>query len=89
MFTFIELVVNYGVWVRHSVLILFSRNGSGGDASPCLAIRCCSGWRAVGAADERDLNVHLMVALMVIAAIVGDALNWLIIGRLLGEKAFQ
>lgn len=43
---------------------------------------------ALSALPTNDLNVHLMVLLMVIAAIVGDAVNYTI-GRLFGEKLFS
>ncbi len=43
---------------------------------------------AIAALDSNDLNVHLMVVLMIIAAIVGDAVNYTI-GRIFGEKLFK
>ena len=43
---------------------------------------------ALAALPTNDLNVHTMVALMVVAAILGDAVNYTI-GRLFGEKLFS
>lgn len=43
---------------------------------------------ALASLETNDLNVHVMVALMLIAAIVGDAVNYTI-GRLFGEKLFS
>ena len=43
---------------------------------------------ALSALPTNDLNVHLMVVLMVIAAIVGDAVNYTI-GRVFGERLFS
>ncbi len=43
---------------------------------------------AISSLDSNDLNVHLMVALMITAAIIGDAVNYAI-GRIFGEKLFR
>ncbi len=43
---------------------------------------------ALASLETNDLNVHMMVVLMLIAAIVGDAVNYTI-GRLFGEKLFS
>lgn len=43
---------------------------------------------ALSALPTNDLNVHLMVVLMVIAAIIGDAVNYTI-GRVFGERLFS
>jgi membrane-associated protein len=43
---------------------------------------------ALAALPTNDLNVHTMVALMAVAAIIGDAVNYTI-GRLFGEKLFS
>jgi len=43
---------------------------------------------ALAALPGNDLNVHTMVALMVVAAILGDAVNYTI-GRLFGDKLFS
>lgn len=63
------------------------RNWHGGHAVPAGdSLLFVAG--ALSALPTNDLNVHLMVLLMVIAAIVGDALNYTI-GRLFGEKLFS
>ncbi|VEA31616.1 DedA protein [Salmonella enterica subsp. enterica] len=54
----------------------------------CRATRCCFVAGALASLETNDLNVHVMVALMLIAAIVGDAVNYTI-GRLFGEKLFS
>lgn len=67
----------------HSVLILFCETGL--VVTPFLpgdSLLFVAG--ALSALPTNDLNVHLMVLLMVIAAIVGDAVNYTI-GRLFGE----
>ncbi|MCV5373732.1 hypothetical protein OFD18_36690, partial [Escherichia coli] len=43
---------------------------------------------ALASLETNDLNVHMMVVLMLIAAIVGDAVNYTI-GRLFGDKLFS
>ncbi len=43
---------------------------------------------ALSALPTNDLNVHLMVVLMIIAAIIGDAVNYTI-GRVFGERLFS
>ena len=43
---------------------------------------------ALSALPTNDLNVHMMVVLMVIAAIVGDAVNYTI-GRVFGDRLFS
>jgi len=43
---------------------------------------------ALAALPGNDLNVHLMVFLMIVAAIVGDAVNYTI-GRVFGERLFS
>ena len=68
-------------------LILFLRNRSGGDAVPAGdSLLFVAG--ALAALPTNDLNVHTMVALMVVAAILGDAVNYTI-GRLFGEAVQQ
>ena len=71
----------------HSVFDSVLRNRAGGDAV-LPAIHCCLSRARWHRLETNDLNVHLMVLLMVIAAIVGDAVNYTI-GRLFGEKLFS
>ncbi|MTH46391.1 DedA family protein [Intestinirhabdus alba] len=80
-----KLVAEYGVWIYAILfLILFCETGLvvtpflPGDSLLFVA----------GALATNDLNVHLMVLLMLVAAILGDAVNYTI-GRLFGEKLFR
>ena len=67
-------------------LILFCETGL--VVTPFLpGIRCCSSQGRYLRCGN-DLNVHVMVVLMVIAAIVGDAVNYTI-GRVFGERLFS
>ncbi|HAZ76198.1 MAG TPA: DedA family protein, partial [Enterobacteriaceae bacterium] len=43
---------------------------------------------ALSALPSNDLNVHMMVMLMIVAAILGDAVNYTI-GRLFGDRLFS
>ncbi|WON75686.1 DedA family protein [Serratia sp. UGAL515B_01] len=83
-----ELVAQYGVWVYGILfLILFCETGL--VVTPFLpgdSLLFVAG--ALAALPSNDLNVHTMVALMLVAAILGDAVNYTI-GRLFGEKLFR
>ena len=83
-----ELVAQYGVWVYGILfLILFCETGL--VVTPFLpgdSLLFVAG--ALAALPGNDLNVHLMVFLMVVAAILGDAINYTI-GRLFGERLFR
>src|SRR5690606_16920509 len=83
-----ELVAQYGVWVYAFLfLILFCETGL--VVTPFLpgdSLLFVAG--ALSALPGNDLNVHVMVVLMVIAAIVGDAVNYTI-GRVFGERLFS
>jgi len=83
-----ELVAQYGIWVYGILfLILFCETGLG--VTPFLpgdSLLFVAG--ALAALPSNDLNVHVMVALMAIAAIVGDAVNYTI-GRVFGERLFS
>lgn len=83
-----ELVAEYGVWVYAILfLILFCETGLVvtlfllGDLLLFVA-------GALALLETNDFNVYMMVVLMLIAAIVGDAVNYTI-GRLFGEKLFS
>lgn len=83
-----ELVAQYGVWV-YAILFLILFCETGLVVTPFLpgdSLLFVAG--ALAALPGNDLNVHLMVALMVVAAVVGDALNYTI-GRLFGERLFS
>jgi len=83
-----ELVAQYGMWVYGILfLILFCETGL--VVTPFLpgdSLLFVAG--ALAALPPNDLNVHTMVALMIGAAILGDAVNYTI-GRLFGEKLFS
>ena len=83
-----ELVAQYGVWI-YAILFLILFCETGLVVTPFLpgdSLLFVAG--ALSALPSNDLNVHLMVVLMVIAAIIGDAVNYTI-GRLFGEKLFS
>lgn len=83
-----ELVAQYGIWVYGILfLILFCETGL--VVTPFLpgdSLLFVAG--TLAALPTNDLNVHTMVVLMVIAAIIGDAVNYTI-GRVFGEKLFS
>lgn len=83
-----ELVAQYGVWVCGILfLILFCETGL--VVTPFLpgdSLLFVAG--ALASLPSNDINVHIMVALMVTAAILGDAINYTI-GRVFGEKLFS
>ncbi|HDL7718502.1 TPA: DedA family protein [Yersinia enterocolitica] len=83
-----ELVALYGVWVYGILfLILFCETGL--VVTPFLpgdSLLFVAG--ALASLPSNDINVHIMVALMVTAAILGDAINYTI-GRVFGEKLFS
>lgn len=83
-----ELVAQYGIWVYGILfLILFCETGL--VVTPFLpgdSLLFVAG--ALASLPSNDINVHLMVALMVTAAILGDAVNYAI-GRIFGERLFS
>lgn len=83
-----ELVAQYGMWV-YAILFLILFCETGLVVTPLLpgdSLLFVAG--ALAALPNNDLNVHTMVALMAVAAIIGDAVNYTI-GRLFGEKLFS
>ncbi|MBH2758635.1 DedA family protein [Serratia ureilytica] len=83
-----ELVAQYGMWV-YAILFLILFCETGLVVTPFLpgdSLLFVAG--ALAALPTNDLNVHTMVALMAVAAIIGDAVNYTI-GRLFGEKLFS
>lgn len=83
-----ELVTQYGVWVYAILfIILFCETGLvvipflPGDSLLFVA-------GALAALPSNALDIHLIVVLLVIAAILGDAVNYAI-GWLFGEKLFR
>lgn len=83
-----ELVAQYGVWI-YAILFLILFCETALVVTPFLpgdSLLFVAG--ALAALPTNDLNVHTMVALMIMAAILGDAVNYTI-GRLFGEKLFS
>lgn len=83
-----ELVAQYGVWV-YAILFLILFCETGLVVTPFLpgdSLLFVAG--ALASLETNDLNVHYMVILMVIAAVIGDAVNYTI-GRLFGDKLFS
>ncbi|MBW7982269.1 DedA family protein [Enterobacillus tribolii] len=83
-----ELVAQYGIWIYGILfLILFCETGL--VVTPFLpgdSLLFVAG--ALASLPTNDVNVHLMVGLMIAAAIIGDAVNYTI-GRLFGERLFS
>lgn len=83
-----ELVAAYGIWV-YAILFLILFCETGLVVTPFLpgdSLLFVAG--ALASLPGNDLNVHLMVVLMIIAAIIGDAVNYTI-GRIFGDKLFS
>lgn len=83
-----ELVAQYGIWV-YAILFVILFCETGLVVTPFLpgdSLLFVAG--ALASLGTNDLNVHLMVVLMLIAAIAGDAVNYTI-GRLFGDRLFS
>lgn len=83
-----ELVAQYGIWI-YAILFLILFCETGLVVTPFLpgdSLLFVAG--ALAALPGNDLNVHIMVALLVVAAVLGDAVNYTI-GRLFGERLFS
>ncbi|EOC0057360.1 DedA family protein [Cronobacter turicensis] len=83
-----ELVAQYGIWV-YAILFLILFCETGLVVTPFLpgdSLLFVAG--AISSLPSNDLNVHLMALLMVIAAILGDAVNYTI-GRFFGARLFS
>ncbi|WP_017345407.1 DedA family protein [Pantoea sp. A4] len=82
------LVAQYGVWI-YAILFLILFCETGLVVTPFLpgdSLLFVAG--ALAAVPGSALDVHMMVVLLVIAAILGDAVNYTI-GRLFGDKLFS
>ncbi|WAT01571.1 DedA family protein [Rouxiella chamberiensis] len=82
-----ELVAQYGVWI-YAILFVILFCETGLVVTPFLpgdSLLFVAG--ALAALPTNSLDVHVMVFLMVVAAIAGDAVNYTI-GRLFGAKLF-
>ncbi len=83
-----ELVAEYGIWI-YAILFLILFCETGLVVTPFLpgdSLLFVAG--ALSALPSNDLNVHVMVMLMIVAAILGDAVNYTI-GRLFGDRLFS
>jgi len=85
-----ELIANYGFWI-YAILFLIIFCETGLVVTPFLpgdSLLFVAGALASDAIGSQHINVHLMVLLLITAAILGDASNYLI-GKFFGEKLFQ
>ncbi len=83
-----ELVAEYGIWI-YAILFLILFCETGLVVTPFLpgdSLLFVAG--ALSALPSNDLNVHMMVMRMIVAAILGDAVNYTI-GRLFGDRLFS
>lgn len=83
-----ELVAQYGIWI-YAILFLILFCETGLVVTPFLpgdSLLFVAG--ALAALPGNDLNIHLMALLLVVAAVLGDAVNYTI-GRLFGERLFS
>ncbi len=83
-----ELVAQYGIWV-YAILFVIIFCETGLVVTPFLpgdSLLFVAG--ALASLPTNSLNVHLMVALLIGAAILGDATNYTI-GQLFGKKLFS
>lgn len=83
-----QLVAQYGTWI-YAILFLIIFCETGLVVTPFLpgdSLLFVGG--ALAALPGNDLNIHLLLAVMVVAAIAGDAVNYTI-GRLFGDKLFS
>ncbi|MDR1631608.1 MAG: DedA family protein [Dysgonamonadaceae bacterium] len=83
-----ELVQNYGVWI-YGILFLIIFCETGLVVTPFLpgdSLLFVAG--TLAALGSNHINVHLMVLLLIGAAILGDASNYFI-GKFFGEKLFS
>ena len=81
-----ELAAQYGVWI-YGILFLIIFCETGLVVMPLLPgdslLFAAGSIAAIG-----KMNIHLMVVLLIIAAILGDAVNFMI-GKYFGEKLFS
>lgn len=83
-----ELVIEYGLWI-YAILFLIIFCETGLVVTPFLpgdSLLFVAG--TLAALGENNINVHLMVLLLISAAILGDLANYLI-GKYFGEKLFS
>lgn len=83
-----EMVADYGIWV-YAILFLILFCETGLVVTPFLpgdSLLFVAG--TLAALPSNDLNIHVMVLLMITAAIIGDAVNYTI-GHFFGERLFR
>lgn len=83
-----ELVANYGIWI-YAILFVIIFCETGLVVTPFLpgdSLLFVAG--ALAAIGSNNINVHLIVVLLICAAVLGDALNYTI-GKRFGEKMFS
>ena len=83
-----QIFADDGIWV-YAILFLILFCETGLVVTPFLpgdSLLFVAG--ALSALPTNDINVHLMIVLMLIAAILGDAVNYTI-GRVFGESLFK
>ena len=83
-----ELIKDYGSWI-YGILFLIVFCETGLVVTPFLpgdSLLFVAG--ALAAIGSNHINVHLIVALLIIAAVLGDACNYAI-GKFFGEKLFS
>ncbi|MBA5808636.1 MULTISPECIES: DedA family protein [Morganella] len=83
-----DMVADYGIWV-YAILFLILFCETGLVVTPFLpgdSLLFVAG--TLAALPSNDLNIHIMVLLMITAAIIGDAVNYTI-GHFFGERLFR
>ncbi|MDL2241903.1 DedA family protein [Bacteroidales bacterium OttesenSCG-928-L03] len=83
-----ELVAQYGLWI-YAILFLIIFCETGLVVTPFLpgdSLLFVAG--TLAAIGSNHINIHLMVLLLIAAAILGDASNYLI-GKFFGDKLFS
>ncbi|MDR0681076.1 MAG: DedA family protein [Dysgonamonadaceae bacterium] len=83
-----EMIAQYGMWI-YAILFLIIFCETGLVVTPFLpgdSLLFVAG--ALASLGTNYINVHLMVLLLIVAAVLGDASNYLI-GKFFGEKLFS
>jgi membrane-associated protein len=83
-----ELVCNYGLWI-YGILFVIIFCETGLVVTPFLpgdSLLFVAG--TLAAIGENHISIHLMIVLLIIAAVLGDACNYFI-GKFFGEKLFR
>ncbi len=83
-----EMVAQYGLWI-YAILFLFIFCETGLVVIPFLpgdSLLFVAG--ALAAIGSNHINIHLIVLSLIVAAVVGDACNYMI-GKFFGERLFR